>query len=281
MAFNPQATYIGGQLLGQGLANLGQGIGGTIKGYQDIADQAAQSDALMTYLSQQTDPATGKPVVDQKALQSYMQHSARQRAFVAGGLNAGMELAHHLQKYAQENRESLAHTNYYTAAAQHQAAEAAGGGAPGKGKVWSNELGGYATPAQADAARRRTPAGYLAQTYGLTPEQIFNSKIHKAGTAVKDPNTGALKFTPDDKGDQIQIGGDTGVIMPRAEHEVYKRQLQMSGYDPSNPAAGGGAGGAPTTPGARGAPQVGEKRVIQGQQAVWDGTGWKAVTPGA
>jgi hypothetical protein len=117
LPFNPQATYVGGQLLGQGLANLGQGIGGTIQGYQDIADKANQSDALMNYLSQQQDPATGKPIVDQKALQTYMQHSARQRAFVAGGLTAGMSLVQHLQQYAQENRESLAHTNLYQAQA--------------------------------------------------------------------------------------------------------------------------------------------------------------------
>jgi hypothetical protein len=104
MPFNPQATYIGGQLLGQGIASLGQGIGGTIQGYQDIADRANQSDALMNYLSQQADPATGKPIIDPKTLQTYQQHSARERAFVAGGMTAGMSLVQHLQKYAVENQ---------------------------------------------------------------------------------------------------------------------------------------------------------------------------------
>jgi hypothetical protein len=104
MPFNPQATYMGGQLLGQGLANLGQGIGGTIQGYQDIADRANQSDALMNYLSQQADPATGKPIIDPKTLQTYQQHSARERAFVAGGMTAGMSLVQHLGRYALESQ---------------------------------------------------------------------------------------------------------------------------------------------------------------------------------
>jgi hypothetical protein len=247
MPFNPQATYIGGQLLAQGIQSAGQSIGGAIQQYQNILDEATKSDAQMNYLSQQVDPVTGKPIIDPKTLQNYMQHSARQRAFVAGGVNAGMTLAQHLQRYALENRETLARTNELTAHAaylQNQAAQGAGpGGSPGKGKIWSDELGGWATPAQADAARRRTTQGYLMQSYGLTPDQIFDSKQHEAGTVTIDPTTGAKKFTNDPNGDQIRIGGATGVMMPKAEHEIYKRQLQHQGFQAGG-AAGGGAGGA-------------------------------------
>lgn len=123
MPFNPQATYIGGQLLGQGIQSLGQGIGGAIQQYQNISDQATQSDALMTYLSQQIDPVTNKPIIDPKTLQSYQQHSARQRAYIAGGVDAGMTLAQHLGRYAVENREMLSRTNLYQAEAQKNLAE--------------------------------------------------------------------------------------------------------------------------------------------------------------
>jgi hypothetical protein len=162
-----------------------------------------------------------------------------------------------LESQAQEwqNRTAAAHANYYQQAAQNQAAEAAAGGGagPGRGKVWSDELGGYATPAQAARAQKLTTEGQIQSNYGLTPKDIFNSQIHEAGTAVKDPTTGALKFTGDEKGDQIRIGGEKGVIMPRAEHEIYKRQLLQRGYDPAtglraNAGAAGGGGGAAQDP---------------------------------
>jgi hypothetical protein len=240
------SSYRGGDYLFQGITNAANSITGAIKEYQDIANQGTQARALMTYLSQQVDPVTGKPVIDDKAMKDFLHHDSRQQAYIAGGLRAGMATMQALGHYAAANRESLAHTNYYQAEAQRARAQAeevgTGGGAP-KGRIWSDELGGWATPAQADAAKRRSPAGYIKQAYGLAPEQIFDSSQHEAGTVTTDPSTGAKTFTNDPKGDQIRIGGATGVTMPRVEHEIYKRQLNMSGFTPGQAGGAGGAAG--------------------------------------
>src|SRR4029077_20860739 len=65
--------------------------------------------------------------------------------------------------------------------------------------------------------------------------------IHEAGTVETDPKTGAKKFINQTDGDYIRIGGPQGVFMPRAEHEIYKRQMTDTGHGPE--AAGGGASG--------------------------------------
>jgi hypothetical protein len=95
-------------------------------------DKATQSDALMKYLSQQTDPVTGKPVISPQVLQDYQQHNMRQRAFVAGGITAGQAVMQSLQHLGYANRETLAKTNLYQAQA---ATTAAGGGVPQAGSV--------------------------------------------------------------------------------------------------------------------------------------------------
>lgn len=235
-------SYRGGDYLFQGITQAAQGITGAIQQYAQIADQTTQSDALMKYLSEQQDPVSGKPIISPSTLKDYQQHSQRQRAFVGGGITSAMHVTNALQKLGYANRESLAQTNYYQAAAQHQraAAEGEAGGAP-KGKIWSDELGGYATPAQAARAKTQSPAGFVFKSYGLQPDAIFDSSKHEAGTVTTDPTTGAKTFKNDPAGDQIRIGGATGVFMPRAEHEIYKRQLTDTGYGPA--AAGGGAGG--------------------------------------
>jgi hypothetical protein len=99
------SSYVGGQLLAQGINTAAQGITGAIQHFSDTADQANKADALMQYLSQQTDPTTGKPMFDQKALQAYQNHSQRQRAYIAGGITAGMSLVPALQHYARVNQQ--------------------------------------------------------------------------------------------------------------------------------------------------------------------------------
>jgi hypothetical protein len=262
-------SYVGGQLLASGLSQFGQGLGGglgeALQKYEEDKARVGMADITMEYAK--TVPGAVSP----EALQRYHQANAKEKAYIAMGAQSNLKNMLQRQQEEWQNRISAAHANYYLQAAQRQAAEAEAGpgGSPGKGKIWSDELGGWATPAQADAAKRRSTQGYLMQSYGLTPEQIFDSKQHEAGTVTIDPATGAKKFTNDEKGDQIRIGGGTGVIMPKAEHEVYKRQLQQSGFQPGG-APGGGAAGA-RAPGAgagAGGPQAGTVRVRSPQGVI-------------
>lgn len=234
MPFNAGGqTYQGGTLLAQGIGGLGQSIGQGIFGQlEEHRKKEALTDQIMLQALQQGyatpedwlkySQSNGKGKQDfAMRIASNFHDDARKR----------MELQN--QQLEAQNRLATAHANYFTSAAA-DALSGGMGGAP-KGKIWSDELGGWATPAQADAARRRTTQGFIQQSYGLTPEQIFDSSQHEGGTVTIDPTTGAKKFTNDPKGDQIRIGGEKGVIMSVPEHEIYKRQLQMQGFQ-----AGGG-----------------------------------------
>jgi hypothetical protein len=245
MPFNPQATYIGGQLLAQGISSAGQSLGQALQQYEEDKAKVGMADMVMEYAKNQ--PGAVSP----EALQRYHQANAKEKAYIAMGAQSNLAAMFAQQQRDWQNRVNAAHANYYIQAGAHQAAEAAAGpgGAP-KGRIWSDELGGWATPAQADAARRRSTQGYLMQSYGLTPDQIFDSKQHEAGTVTIDPTTGAKKFTNDPNGDQIRIGGATGVMMPKAEHEIYKRQLSQQGFQTGGAPGAAGAGAAPSPGGA-------------------------------
>jgi hypothetical protein len=249
------AAYKGGDYLFQGITNAAQGITGAIKQYTDLADQTTQSDALMKYLSQQNDPTTGKPIISPGTLQDYQNHSMRQRAFIAGGMQAGNSFVQALQHASAANRETLQRGNAYQAAAVKSYADAAdtsGGGGADSGKIWCNELNGYATATQCNNARLKTTTGQLQQNYGLPPDALFNSAIHEAGNVTTDATSGARTFNPDANGSFIRIGArdpntgvvdpNKGVFMPMQEFNIYKRQLGMTGFQPGG--AGGGAASA-------------------------------------
>ena len=269
------AAYKGGDYLFQGISNAANSITGAIKDFSDTADRADQSDALMNYLSQQTDPTTGKPVIDPKTLQNYQQHNMRQRAYVAGGLQAGNAFMQALQHYGVANREALARTNLYQGQATKalaDAADTAGGGGADSGKIWCNELNGYAMPTQCNNARLKSTTGQLQQNYGLTPNDLFNSATHEAGNVAVDPTSGTKTFTPDASGSYIRIGArdpqtgvvdpNKGVSMPMGEFNIYKRQLGMTGFQPSGT-------GAPATGAAQpGAQPGGATSGPQQQQAI-------------
>lgn len=239
------SSYKGGDYLFQGISNAANSMTEALQKYADDKARVGMSDTIMDYA--QSVPGAVSP----EALKKYHEANAKEKAYIAMGATSNLKNLFGQQAQEWQNRTNAAHANYYQQAARNQAAEAeAGGAGAGRGKVWSDELGGYATPAQAARAQKLTPEGQIQSNYGLTTQDIFNSKIHEAGTAAKDPSTGATTFTPADKGDQIRIGGEKGVVMPRAEHEVYKRQLEQRGYDPATgaragPAAAGtgGAGG--------------------------------------
>jgi hypothetical protein len=254
-------SYVGGQLLASGLSQFGQGIGGglgeALQKYEDDKARVGMADITMEYAK--TVPGAVSP----EALQRYHQANAKEKAYIALGAQSNLKNMLEQENRQAQQRLNLAHANYLTASA---AREFAGGGGPGgtapRGKVWSDELGGWATPAQADAARRRAVPGQLMQNYGLTPTQIFDSTQHEGGRVTTDPKTGKQSFVNDPNGDQIRIGGSTGVVMPKAEHEIYKRQLSMA---PGGGAAAPGAGAARSP---AGGPQTGTVRVRSPQGVV-------------
>jgi hypothetical protein len=259
--YRPGNVYTGYEALAQGIAGLGGGLVGAYKQHE----QDLQTDASNQYLATQAIQAgqvppealgfpAGATPSPAEMLAKYQGMPRQKQNGIVAGITANYIGT--LQAQQAQRNEILQRGNLYGAQA---AAYLNQPGAVGRlaGRVWSPELGGYVTPAQRDAAVRRTTAATIQANYGLTPQQILNSKRpdgtyqHEAGTVTIDPSSGAKIFKNDPKGDFIRIGGESGVVMPSTEHEVYKRRLQLEGYDTSgNPTGGGTTTSTPTTPGA-------------------------------
>ena len=178
------SSYRGGDYLFQGISNAANSITGAIQHFGDTADQAAKADALMQYLSQQSDPVTGKPMIDPKTLQSYQNHSQRQRAYLAGGITAGMSLVPALQHYAQANQRvpyKVGGNEYQIApsqAAQLQTQQA------NKVPTVATEVVPGKTinlppssAAQAELEKQRI--ALAKQPKGLTQQQVFQQQVEK------------------------------------------------------------------------------------------------------
>jgi hypothetical protein len=177
------SSYRGGDYLFQGLTNAANSITGAIQHFGDTADQAARADALIHYLSQQTDPVTGKPVIDKKALEDYLHHSTRQRAYVAGGITAGMSLAQALGHYsAATQRVPYAVSGHTYNIAPSQAAQLQTQQAQQEPRVPTKvgETTLNLTPGQAASAITEQQRIDLSkQPKGLTQQEIFRQQVEK------------------------------------------------------------------------------------------------------
>src|SRR4029077_4464764 len=192
------SSYRGGDYLFQGISNAANSITGAIQHFRDTADQAAKADALMQYLSQQSDPVTGKPMIDPKTLQSYQNHSQRQRAYLAGGITAGMSLVPALQHYAMANQRvpyNVGGQQYNIApsqAAQLQTQQA------NKVPAVPTQVGGKTInlpPSSAASAELEKQRIDLAkQPKGLTEPQQFQQQ-----EAVRKAQDGEIKNSPEFK----------------------------------------------------------------------------------
>jgi hypothetical protein len=177
------SSYRGGDYLFQGISNAANSITGAIQHFGDTADQANKADALMQYLSQQTDPVTGKPMIDPKSLQAYQNHSQRQRAYLAGGITAGMSLAQALGHYSQAAQKvpySVGGQTYNIApslAAQLQTQQA------NKEPRVPTQVGDKTlnlepgTSAHVELEKQRIDLA--KQPKGLTQQQIFEQQVQK------------------------------------------------------------------------------------------------------
>jgi hypothetical protein len=211
----------------------------------------------MNYLSQQTDPVTGKPIIDPKALQTYMQHSSRQRAFVAGGVQAGMTLANALQHAGYANQEIQARTGLYNAQTTKALAPAvpspveAGRQARFQAKQDATALNAkikLAQNQQKDAGTQLEDLGYAGD-----PGSLLDSSVHKGGVMS------GKQFVPTDPNDpnkpqtHIQVGGGASFDMPTFKRlqGIAQRHQQLQGIINTGlqQQAGGGGGAAAGTGG--------------------------------
>lgn len=193
--YNP-SSYVGGQLLAAGLQNFGQSIGSAIADYTKLQQQTAQSDAMMQYLSQ-TPGADGKPILDPKAYERYMTHSAAQRAYVAGGMTAGMKFADAIRQSGIEDRLKLAQGNYYT---MRGAADVAEGG---RFELSPEEAAAYAkagrVPLRTSAKQFQVAEmpDVIDTDSGGTPIYSQDKAMYKSGGKWK-PTTEAMRKSIED-----------------------------------------------------------------------------------
>jgi hypothetical protein len=177
------SSYRGGDYLFQGISNAANSITGAIKEYQDMANQGTQARALMTYLSQQVDPVTGKPVIDDKAMKDFLHHDSRQQAYIAGGMRAGMATMQALGHYAAASQRvpyTVGGQTYNippSQAAQLQTQQA------NKVPAVPTEVGGKtinlppSSAAQAELEKQRIDLA--KQPKGLTQHELFQQQVEK------------------------------------------------------------------------------------------------------
>jgi hypothetical protein len=277
------SSYRGGDYLFQGITNAAGSLTDALKHYQDIADQADQADATMGYLHQQIDPVTGKPVIDDKAFQSFQQHNQRQRAHIGGGIFAGMKLMETLQHLGYANRETLARTNLYQAQAAAANAPAA---APAINQVYNPTTGKYESvfthgkSAQVLHPQAGTPGSVQYDPTGKAVGFYDNNGAYHPYSA-QGPDLSSLF------GDQNQpgaapaagTGAGGGATGPQPTDQAYSTQGDPGNLPPMyRQQPPGTAAAAPPQGATRGAPQLNEQRIINGQAAYWDGKGWKPLS---
>jgi hypothetical protein len=201
-----------------GLSSLGQGISQALQEFQARQDKVNQSDALMQELSQTQKP-DGKPYIDAKTYQDYLNHSQTQRAAIAGAKIGAMKIVQAGQQAYDASQKSQAQTLIEQAKARIVSKAADEPFFELRGQVGRNTptgavLGGVGTGSgQADlnaqkeariaanqtaglALKRRKEIGSIFKNEGYSPED-FNPENLAPGTFDSDG-----KFVPVQQGQQ-------------------------------------------------------------------------------
>jgi hypothetical protein len=265
MPFNVSpSSYRGGDYLFQGITNAANSITGAIQHFGDTADQAAKADALMQYLSQQSDPVTGKPMIDPKSLQAYQNHSQRQRAYLAGGITAGMSLAQALQHYSQASALNQAKLNAIQQPFMRvdgQLFRQPGGPVPvsATSPVEAGRQQRFEAKQQATALNARIKLAQNQQKevgtqledlgYAGDPGSLLDSSVHKGGVMSGKTFQPTDPANPNNPQTHIQVGGGAAYDIPtfhRLQGIALKHQ-QLQGIINSGlqQQAGTGVGAAP------------------------------------
>jgi hypothetical protein len=175
------ATYEGGEMLEQGLADLGAGVAQALDRYHKRKQQDMQgamaSDMMMGRLARTPDPSdpTGKKmIVDPNALKRYTAYSQAQRAAIGAGMKSALEVSQIIGETADKHLLSEAQRRRDLAAANRDVAEGPGQptnidpipGRPGWGIVRKT---GQLIATTNDAARQEAPqidpSGKFYMTY--------------------------------------------------------------------------------------------------------------------
>lgn len=223
----------------------------------------------MQYLSQQQDPVTGKPMIDPKSLQAYQNHSQRQRAYLAGGITAGMSLAQALGHYSQATQLTQAKLDAIKqpfVRVDGQLYRQPGGPVPvsvaapaEQGRQQRFEAKQQATALNAkiklaqnqqkDVATQLEDLGYAGD-----PGSLLNSDLHKGGVAPggkfqpTDPTNPAIPQT------HIQVGGGASYDIPTFKRlqGIAQTHQKLQGIINSGLEQQAGGGGGPAAAGATG-----------------------------
>lgn len=139
------SAYRGGEMWFDALTSIGQNLGTNIgkamQFYEQRHQALSQSDALMEQLSRTPAPGdpTGKPILDPKAYQRYMAHSAGERAAVGEGYKTALLFGNELTKASVDVNRLKAETDLYKERAR---ALAEGDVAPDEGPITRKDASG-------------------------------------------------------------------------------------------------------------------------------------------
>jgi hypothetical protein len=240
-AYAPGQTSQAGQLIGQGLANLGQGLGQGIGQYSQGVQRDQQLDQYNDLIARQ---ARDQGLITGDEYTKYQGLNRQGKTGFVAAINA--DATNKWQQQQAQTRYLVAHGNYMAAlgAQVNQAQnEAAAGTAPG---------GGYTVQPVRDAQGNIIPGQGTITVPGTKPGTHTTRYITLPQTTVDqftDPTTGLTFYR---QGNQYKLADPQAVEQARRIQQRQQQQQQQN-----QPSAGGGLrsmlpswmGGTPATPG--------------------------------
>jgi|SRR5215475_210629 len=265
MPFNPQATYIGGQLIGQGLSNFGQNLGEALQQYHREHQQQIAADETALNLTQ-TPGYDGKPVLSKGAYERYMAASGSQHAAKLAGLLQSLQVGYQaLGAYEKRLNINQPFLNvngqlFRRPGAPLPVTQPGMLGEQGRQRRFDTRQNTIAIQAQNKLAEnqiKQLDTSLADLGYSGDSADLLNSNLHKGGYIGSDKKFHASDPTSTDpKADKapqttIQIGGRDTLDKPtfdRAQRLAQQRMKLQAGINQNlqtlaNPGGAGLGGG--------------------------------------